>query len=206
CGRRAQRGSVRPDPARRTWARRRQRSRPFYRRFEGKEQGAVASASSPAGQNPRNDIGLPCARPPRDELPAPSLLRSPSIRVLGNTQSQKASQVRALERLYRRHLPSDRLLTHEFARELATLSADVRRPVALLVDRCGAVTHAMVGDARGRLEMPEWGCLRAGAGRLRGFRCMLSLLAGLRVENRPAGDALTRAYLTELAKLRLDAM
>ena len=166
----------------------------------------MASASSPAGQNPRNDIGLPCARPPRDELPAPSLLRSPSIRVLGNTQGLKASQVRALERLYRRHLPADRLLTHEFARELAALSADVRRPVAVLVDRRGAVTHAMVGDARGRLEMPDWGRLRAGAGRLRGIRCLRTRLGGLRAANGSAGDALTHDDLTDLAKLRLDAM
>jgi GTP-binding protein HflX len=58
----------------------------------------------------------------------------------------------------------------------------------------------MVGDARGRLEMPDWGRLRAGAGRLRGIRCIRTQLAGA------PGDALTHDDLTDLAKLRLDAM
>ncbi|TMQ67940.1 MAG: GTPase HflX, partial [Candidatus Eisenbacteria bacterium] len=41
----------------------------------------------------------------------------------------------------------------------------------MLVDRRGAVTHVMVGDARG-ISMPDWGRLRAGRGRLRGLRCI----------------------------------
>jgi GTP-binding protein HflX len=140
----------------------------------------------------------------RSEFPDPpfhprpgSFQEPPTIRVLGNTQGLKASQVRALERLYRRHLPSDRLVTHEFARELTELSHDVRRPVGVFVDRRGAVTHAMVGDARGRLEMPDWGRLRAGQGRLRGIRCIRTQLGS---------EALTHDDLTDLAKLRLDAM
>ena len=67
----------------------------------------------------------------------------------------------------------------------------------MLVDRRGAVTHAMVGDARGRLEMPDWGRLRAGPGRLRGIRCLRTALGA---------DPLTHDDLTDLAKLRLDAM
>jgi len=68
--------------------------------------------------------------------------------------------------------------------------------VGVLVDRRGAVTHVMVGDARG-IEMPDWGRLRAGRGRLRGLRCIHTHL----------GDQpLDRDDETDLALLRLDAM
>ncbi|MCZ7617903.1 MAG: GTPase HflX [Myxococcota bacterium] len=88
-------------------------------------------------------------------------------------------------------------MTQEFARELTEISRDIRRPVGVFVDRRGAVTHAMVGNARGRLELPDWGRLRAGHGRLRGLRCIRTQLGD---------DTLTHDDLSDLAKLRLDAM
>jgi len=66
----------------------------------------------------------------------------------------------------------------------------------VFVDRRGAVTHAMVGSARS-IELPDWGRLRAGQGRLRGLRCIHTHLGE---------EALTHDDLTDLAKLRLDAM
>ena len=66
----------------------------------------------------------------------------------------------------------------------------------MLVDRRGAVTHVMVGTS-GEVEMPDWGRIRAGRGRLRGFRCILT---------HPGDEPLSRDNLTDLAVLRLDAM
>ena len=66
----------------------------------------------------------------------------------------------------------------------------------MLVDRRGAVTHVMVGDARS-IEMPDWGRLRAGRGRLRGLRCIHTHLGT---------EPLDRDDETDLAVLRLDAM
>jgi len=108
----------------------------------------------------------------------------------------KASQVRQLERLFRRRLPADRLINNELARSLTEISADIRRQVGVLVDRRGDVQHVMVGDARG-IELPDWGRLRAGRGRLRGLRCIHTHLAD---------EGLSRDDLTDLAVLRLDAM
>ncbi len=119
-----------------------------------------------------------------------------SIRPVGNTQGLKASQVRQLERLGQRRIPADRLLTQEFARQLTELSREIRRQVGVLVDRRGSVTHVMVGGPRG-IELPDWGRLRAGRGRLRGLRCIHTHLAD---------EGLTRDDLTDLAVLRLDAM
>ena len=66
----------------------------------------------------------------------------------------------------------------------------------MLVDRRGAITHVMVGDARG-ISMPDWGRLRAGRGRLRGLRCIHTHVGDL---------PLDRDDETDLAVLRLDAM
>jgi GTP-binding protein HflX len=66
----------------------------------------------------------------------------------------------------------------------------------VLVDRRGTVTHVMVGDARS-IEMPDWGRIRAGRGRLRGLRCIHTHLGD---------EALNRDDVTDLAVLRLDAM
>ncbi len=119
-----------------------------------------------------------------------------SIQIFGNTHGLKASQVRQLERLSRRRIPPDRLLTHELARHLTTFTSETGRQVGVLVDRRGTVTHVMVGDARS-IELPDWGRMRAGPGRLRGLRCIHTHLGD---------DGLTRDDLTDLALLRLDAM
>jgi GTP-binding protein HflX len=87
-------------------------------------------------------------------------------------------------------------VTQELARELASLTHETGRQVGVLVDRRGSVTHVMVGDARG-IEMPDWGRIRAGRGRLRGFRCIHTHLGD---------EPLNRDDLTDLAVLRLDAM
>lgn len=114
----------------------------------------------------------------------------------GNTSGLKASQTRALERLGRRRLQADRIVTNEVARALTELSADVRRQVGLLVDRGGDVQHVMVGTPSG-IELPDWGRLRAGRGRLRGLRLIKTHLSS---------EGLTRDDLTDLALLRLDAV
>src|SRR5215475_14445972 len=122
--------------------------------------------------------------------------RGDPIRVFGNTHGLKASHVRQLERLTRRHLPPERLVTQEIARELCGLTHETGRQVGVLVDRRGTVTHAMVGDGRS-IELPDWGRMRAGLGRLRGLRCLHT-----HVDDEP----LTRDDLADLAALRLDAM
>ncbi|MBM64156.1 MAG: GTPase HflX [Acidobacteria bacterium] len=119
-----------------------------------------------------------------------------SIGIFGNTQGLKTSYLRRLDRLSRRRLPPERLVTQELAREICGWTHETGRQLGVLVDRRGMVTHVMVGDARS-LEMPDWGRIRAGHGRLRGFRCIHSHV-GI--------EPLSRDDLTDLAILRLDAM
>ncbi len=126
----------------------------------------------------------------------PALQESHTIQVHGNTTGLKSSQVKALERLGRRRLSDDRIVTNELARELTGLSNDVRRQVGVLLDRSGSVQHVMLGTQTGT-ELPDWGRLRAGRGRLRGLRLVHTHLAG---------EGLTRDDETDLALLRLDAV
>jgi GTP-binding protein HflX len=119
-----------------------------------------------------------------------------SIQVHGNTSGLKASQTKALERLGRRRLKADRLVTNDLARAMTEVSAEIRRQVGVLIDRSGNVQHVMVGSPSGT-ELPDWGRLRAGRGRLRGLRLIHTHLAS---------EGLTRDDLTDLALLRLDAV
>ena len=76
------------------------------------------------------------------------------------------------------------------------MSREIRRQVGVLVDRRGDIQHVMVGDSHS-IELPDWGRLRAGRGRLRGLRCIHTHLGG---------EGLTRDDKTDLLLLRLDAM
>ena len=66
----------------------------------------------------------------------------------------------------------------------------------MLVDRRGSVAHVMVGGPTS-LELPDWGRIRAGVGRLRGLRCIHTHLGN---------EGLSRDDHTDLLLLRLDAM
>jgi GTP-binding protein HflX len=127
---------------------------------------------------------------------SPGAVEGRYIRIFGNTHGLKASQVRQLERLSRRRLPPERLITQELARQLTAITHETGRQVGVLVDRRGSITHVMVGDSRS-IELPDWGRIRAGRGRLRGLRC---------IHTHVGDEPLTRDDLTDLALLRLDAM
>jgi GTP-binding protein HflX len=76
------------------------------------------------------------------------------------------------------------------------VSKQVGRRIGLLIDRQGRVAYVVIGDPN-RVFLPELGFRRAGSGRFRGLRLVLSSL-------RPEG--LTEDDLTDLALLRLDAV
>lgn len=114
--------------------------------------------------------------------------------VTGNTTGLKPSQLHALERVYRRRLRPEELVSTELAVYLCEVSREVQRQVGLLVSRRGEIEHVFVGDAS-RLTLPEIGRLRAGRGRFRGLR-----LVHTHLRNEP----LTRDDLVDLALLRLD--
>ncbi|HEV7555595.1 MAG TPA: GTPase HflX, partial [Kofleriaceae bacterium] len=116
--------------------------------------------------------------------------------VTGNLTGLKASEIKALERLYRRRVAPSEVVSVELAQQLAQQSAEMHRQVGVLIDRRGAIAHVIVGDAS-KIVLPDVGRLRGGAGRFRGLRLVHTHLRG---------ESLTRDDFTDLALLRLDAI
>ncbi len=116
------------------------------------------------------------------------------MEIYGDTSGLSPSETKALQRIYRRKVPLDRLTTPELTRALVGVSHATGRQVGVLVDRRGAVHDVVVGDAS-KLMLPDLGRMRAGAGRLRGQR-----LIHTHLRNEP----LSRDDLVDLTRLHLD--
>lgn len=117
-------------------------------------------------------------------------------RLFGNIGGLKSGQIRRLENLYRRRIPPQFLITFELARDISTLSHEIRRQIGLLIDRQGKIIYVIVGNHHG-IVIPDTSEYRVAPGRLKGLRCIHTHL-----NNEP----LTREDLTDLALLRLDMM
>lgn len=118
------------------------------------------------------------------------------MQVCGNLTGLKASQIKALERIYRRRVPPDQIVTPELARYLTEQSLEIRRQIGLIVDRSGTVRYVIVGDDR-EIVIPDLSGYGRGRSGLRGLRCIHTHLAG---------ESLREDDLTDLALLCLDLM
>ena len=116
------------------------------------------------------------------------------IDIYGNKSGLSPSALKTLERIYRRKVPSDQLITAELSRALVEASMETGRQVGALVHRSGQVDYVIVGDSS-KLMLPDIGRLRAAEGRFRGLR-----LAHTHVR----GEPLTQDDLVDLVRLRLD--
>lgn len=113
-----------------------------------------------------------------------------------NTSGLKASQIKELENLYLYRTPPEELISEPQLQALVAISHDIRRQVALLINRDGKTVHVIVGDAQG-VVIPETPGYTARPGQLKGLRCIHTHL------NR---EPLSKDDLTDLALLRLDFM
>jgi GTPase len=116
--------------------------------------------------------------------------------IYGQLSGLKTHHLQQLDRIYRRRIPADQVITQELANYVCAVSQEIGRQVGLLIDRRGAVEYVMVGSPT-RIDIPDLGRFRAGVNRLRGLRCLHTHLTDL---------PLTRDDLTDLALLRFDLM
>ncbi len=114
----------------------------------------------------------------------------------GNTKGLKASETKALERIFRRRVPADQVVTYELAQTMCQISGELHRQVGVLINRRGSIEHVVVGDAS-QLFLPDVGRLRGAPGRFRGLRLVHTHLRG---------EPLTHDDLTDLTLLRLDVV
>jgi len=116
------------------------------------------------------------------------------MKVYGNTTGLKPNQMKRLENLYRRKIPTDRIVNPEFARALTEMSHEIKRQVGAIIDRRGAVQFIVVGD-HAMIVIPDLSRHRAGGTRFRGLRLVHTHLKG---------EPLSRDDLTDLALLKFD--
>jgi GTPase len=102
--------------------------------------------------------------------------------------------VAAVERLYRRRVPQDKMLSLELAKAMCQLSLEIRRPLAVLLTRRGQVQEIIIGTDL-TLSPTTLSKFRAGSRSLRGLRLIRTQL-----HDQP----LSQESLTDLAYLRLD--
>jgi len=107
----------------------------------------------------------------------------------------KGGQVHALERIYRRRMHNE-IVTIELAKYLAGTSAELKRQIGVLVTRKGAVSHVIIGDAKG-IFLPNLDDFPLGRKHLRGLRFIHTHL-----NNEP----LSRDDFTDLSLLRFDVI
>lgn len=102
----------------------------------------------------------------------------------------------AVERLYRRRVPQDKVLSLELAKAMCQLSLELRRPLAVLLTRRGQVQEIIIGTDL-TLSATTLSKFRAGSRSLRGLRLIRTQL-----HDQP----LSQESLTDLAYLRLDLL
>ena len=106
----------------------------------------------------------------------------------------KGTQIHALERIYRRRVAQDKVVTHELARHIAGLSRETGRQIGLLIERSGQINSVIVGDAKGIL-IPDLSNYPLGRKPLRGLRFVHTHLKD---------EPLNQDDLTDLSLLRFD--
>ena len=105
-----------------------------------------------------------------------------------------AGEIKKIGQLYRRKIPPERVLTHELARALTSLSREINRQIGILISRRGEIAYVIVGSHRD-IMIPS----------LEGFRSSSARFKGLRlIHTHLHSEGLTTDDLTDLALLRLD--
>ena len=120
--------------------------------------------------------------------------------VKGNLKGLKPSEIRAVEKLYRRRVLPEELGSFDLFREIYQLSENISRRVGVLISREGRIEEVFVGS-REILYLPDLGRYRLGPGRLRRLRLIFGDLSPNRSE-----PVIPQDVYTDLEKLRLDAV
>ena len=114
--------------------------------------------------------------------------------IYGNWKGIKSSHIKQLQRLYEQRQPGDRLMTSEFAQQLAAISHEIHQPVCSYINRRGQVVRVGVGTPA-QTQISPSDLPRQSAERLSGIRC-------LAVQS----QAPDTASLVAMVRQRLDAL
>lgn len=116
--------------------------------------------------------------------------------VYGNTSGLKKSDLKSLERIYRKRIPRDKLITTDMAMYMAGISESVGRQIGVIIGRNGNISHVIVGDAKG-IFIPDLDNYPIGRKVLRGLRLVHTHLKN---------EKINQDDITDLSLLRFDAL
>jgi GTP-binding protein HflX len=117
-------------------------------------------------------------------------------KIQGNLSGLKSNHKKKLDKLYKRRIPVESIITKEVADEMAILSQETGRQLALLINRVGKVIYVIVGDQQ-KIYIPETPDYNSSFGRMKGLRCVHTHLKN---------EDLTQDDFTDLSLLKLDVM
>lgn len=117
--------------------------------------------------------------------------------VTGIISGLKPKQLRDLERLAQKKGEPEEILGRETARALAALSTELNRRIGLLIHRSGQIETVIVGDYD-RITIPALAHVGTAGGRLRGLRCVHTVLGH--------AAPISEEDIMDMACLRLDLM
>ncbi|MCP3924827.1 MAG: GTPase HflX [Desulfobacterales bacterium] len=112
----------------------------------------------------------------------------------GNLAGLKSNHKKRLDKLYKRRIPVESIITKEVADELANLSQETGRQIGLLINRSGKIIYVIVGDQQ-QIYIPETPDYISSHGRMKGLRCIHTHLKN---------EELTQDDFTDLSLLKLD--
>lgn len=120
--------------------------------------------------------------------------------VSGHIKSLRPSQKKNLERLLRRQLDNDEIISRDLAKELLDNADELGRRIALLIDREGEILDVVVGT-HDLVMLPDLGRFRVSEGRLRRIRLIVT---DQRAKH--SNPIIPNDMYTDLLKLRLDGV
>lgn len=115
-------------------------------------------------------------------------------KLFGNLTGLKANQVKRLEKIYKRFIPSEFIITPELGNYICDLSHELNRQIGILVNRRGKIDYVVIGN-HSEIFIPDLSEYRIANARLKGLKCIHTHLKA---------EPLSKDDLSDLVFLRLD--
>jgi GTP-binding protein HflX len=125
---------------------------------------------------------------------------------LARAKGLKKSELNQLNRLLQRRIPTDKVVTIDFAESVAEISQNIGQALSVVVNRRGQIVNVTLGQPW-QVNVPELRQVRVGPGRLCGHRIIHTKLAqGASGKKTGADVAISKENLQCLARNRLDLL
>jgi GTP-binding protein HflX len=125
--------------------------------------------------------------------------------VSGNIKGLAPSELKAVERLFRRTIDPDELVGLDLAREMCEVAARLSRRVGVLVDRQGKIAEVILGTKE-IIFIPDLGRYRLGRARLRTLRLIFTDLSKAEPDATSQEAKIPYDIYGDLERLRFDAV